>query len=38
LPPTPDDAVCSCLYSNSFSCVVSEATAGKPDIVGALTE
>lgn len=38
LPPTPDEAVCSCLYTTSFSCVVAEVTANKPDIVGALTE
>ena len=38
LPPTPDEAVCSCLYRTSFSCVVAEVTANKPDIVGALTE
>ncbi|GHJ88206.1 hypothetical protein NliqN6_4608 [Naganishia liquefaciens] len=38
LPPTPDEAVCSCLYRTSFSCVVAEVTANKPDIVGALTD
>ncbi|KAI5449931.1 1,3-beta-glucanosyltransferase [Naganishia albida] len=38
LPPTPNDAVCSCLYEKSFSCVVTPETANKPDIVGALTD
>lgn len=38
LPPTPNDAVCDCLYDKSFSCVVAAETANKPDIVGALTE
>ncbi|KAJ9103607.1 hypothetical protein QFC20_004763 [Naganishia adeliensis] len=38
LPPTPNDAVCDCLYEKSFSCVVAAETANKPDIVGALTD
>ncbi|KAJ9109852.1 hypothetical protein QFC19_001831 [Naganishia cerealis] len=38
LPPTPDSAVCSCLYEKSFSCVVAPATANDPAKVGALTE
>jgi hypothetical protein len=38
LPPTPNEAVCNCVYSNSLTCVVKESTASQPIIVGALLE
>jgi len=36
LPPTPNDAVCSCVTSNSFSCLFTPETTNTSSIVGEL--
>lgn len=38
LPPTPNEAICNCLYDNSFTCVVTSAASQNPAILGSLLD
>ena len=38
LPPTPDESVCNCINENAFACLLKQASANEPIIVGSLTE
>jgi hypothetical protein len=38
LPPTPNDAVCSCLISNAFPCITTAEAANSPVVLGSLLD